>query len=95
MSEDIKYTQRDIDNLKVNPAFKDWIGTLTERLDSVRRQLEVSGKESIQLRDERGIMVNFVAGHDYLQGQINEIRFILALTDIQSADLQYAVEQTE
>ena len=95
MSNDLNYSQRDLLDLKNSPAFIDWRATLIDRLESMRRQLEVSGKETVIIRDQHGIATNYVFGHDYLQGAIAEIRFALALTDIQEMDLKLTQEESE
>ena len=89
----LNYSHRNLIDLKSNPAFIDWISTIEERLESIRRQLEVSGKETLIIRNEDGSAKNFVFGHDYLQGAVAELRYVLTLADIQDRDLLIEVEQ--
>lgn len=84
----VSYSERDLNELKANPAFRDWIVTITTRLESVRQQIETCGKDTTVIRDEAGRKINFVAGFDYLQGAIAELRFVLNLTGLQQADLE-------
>lgn len=83
----MEYNERQIEELKNNPVFVDWTETLKARLVSIQEQLEVAGKETIIIRDETGKRINFVAGHDWLQGAVAQLRFVLQLTDVQQLEL--------